>query len=122
MYFFLLSLLPLWPAIELLQYALDVRRAAKCGQEVCASGPSAATVRNALLVAIVEISFCMLATLRQFTKVLGLRGEGLHCGTYRWWTLMHNFYSAPPFPRTEIFFNKFARCVGCDKLLYIIPF
>ena len=80
-YLFLLSLLPLWPAVELLRSALDARRGIKPGNQLPGSD-SVAT--NALVAAIVALIFAILATVQQLTKVIRLRGRNcgltqLHC-------------------------------------------
>ncbi|KAH9987643.1 hypothetical protein BJV74DRAFT_496167 [Russula compacta] len=64
---FLLSLLPLWPAVALLQSAQNVRRAAKLGDQVYGSS---ITVGNALAVAIVGLILGIAVTLQQFTQLL----------------------------------------------------
>ena len=74
-YLLLLSLLPLWPAVELLRSALDARRRVKPGNQL----PGSDTVAtNALVAAIVALTFAILATVQQFTRVIRLRGE--NCG------------------------------------------
>lgn len=80
-YLFLLSLLPLWPAVELLRSALDARRGAKLENQLHGSD---AVATNALIAAVIALVFAMLATVQQFTKVIRLRGENsgvmqLHC-------------------------------------------
>ena len=71
-YLFLLSLLPLWPAVALLRSALDVRRRVELGNRL----PGSYTIaRNALITAVVVLVFALLATLQQLTKVVRLRGE-----------------------------------------------
>ena len=73
-YFFLLSLLPLSPAISMLRSALDVRRGLEFGNQI----PGSHTVaRNALLTAIVGLIFAIVPILQRLTKVLRLRGEHL---------------------------------------------
>lgn len=81
MYLFILSLLPLWPAVELLRSALDARRGAKLENQLPASD---AVATNALIAAVIALVFAMLATVQQFTKVIRLQGENcgvmqLHC-------------------------------------------
>jgi len=66
-YLFLLSLLPLWPALALLRSALDVR------QRVELVSTSYAIARNALIAAVVVLIFALLVILQQFTKVVRLR-------------------------------------------------
>ena len=80
-YLFLLSLIPLWPAVELLRSALDARRGAKPENQLPGSN---AVSTNALIAAVIALVFAMLATVQQFTKVIRLRGENcgamqLHC-------------------------------------------
>ena len=71
-YLFLLSLLPLWPAVTLLRSALDVRQRVELGNRLPGSY---AIARNALIAAVVVLVFALLAILQQFTKVMRLRGE-----------------------------------------------
>jgi len=73
-YLFLLSLLPLWPAVTLLRSALDVRQRVELGNRLPGSY---AIARNALIAAVVVLVFALLAILQQFTKVVRLRGEPL---------------------------------------------
>jgi hypothetical protein len=80
-YLFLLSLLPLWPAVELLRFALDARRGAKPENQLPGSD---AVATNALIAAVIALIFSMLAAVQQFTKVIRLQGENcgvmqLHC-------------------------------------------
>ena len=71
-YLLLLSLLPLWPAVEVLRSALDARRRVKPGNQL----PGSDTVAtNALVAAIVALIFAILAIVQQFTRVIRLRGE-----------------------------------------------
>jgi len=74
-YLLLLSLLPLWPAVELLRSTLDARRGIKHRNQLPGSDDVAT---NALVAAIVALIFAMLATVQQFTKVIRLQGE--NCG------------------------------------------
>ena len=73
-YLFLLSLLPLWPAVAQLRSALDVRRRVEPGNRLPGSY---AIARNALIAAVVVLIFALLAILQQLTKVVRLRGEPL---------------------------------------------
>ena len=78
-YLFLLSLLPLWPAVALLRSALDVRRRVELGNRLPYSNTIA---RNALIAAVVVLVFSLLATLQQLTKVVRLRGEHAACSSW----------------------------------------
>ena len=78
-YLFLLSLLPLWPAVALLRSALDVRRRVDLGNRLPHSNTIA---RNALIAAVVVLIFSLLATLQQLTKVVRFRGEYAACSSW----------------------------------------
>lgn len=73
MYLFLLSLLPLLPAVATLRSALDLRHRLELGNRSPSSAHAAA--ENALVTAIVGLIFATIPTLQQLTKVLRLRGE-----------------------------------------------
>jgi hypothetical protein len=85
-YFYFLSLLPLWQAVSLVHFALDIR------QRVRLEDPkfsTSITVRNSLATAVVELLLAIVATLRQLAKVARL--QGVYCSavpTIRMSTLM----------------------------------
>ena len=73
-YLFLLSLLPFWPAVELLRFSLDVRWDVELGNRL----PGSYTIaQNALIAAIVGFVCATVANLQQFAKVARLRGKHL---------------------------------------------
>lgn len=71
MYLYLLSLLPLWQAVSLVRFALDIRQAVQLGDQKFGTST---TVRNSLATAAVELLLAIVATLRQLAKVARLRG------------------------------------------------
>ena len=71
MYLYLLSLLPLWQAVSLVHFALDIRQRVQLGDQKFSTS---ITVRNSLATAAVELLIAIVATLRQLAKVARLRG------------------------------------------------
>jgi len=70
-YLYLLSLLPLWQAVSLVHFALDIRQSVQLGDQKFGTST---TVRNSLATAAVELLLAIVATLRQLAKVARLRG------------------------------------------------
>jgi len=72
-YLYLLSLLPLWQAVSLVRFALDIRQSVQLGDQKFGTST---TVRNSLATAAVELLLAIVATLRQLAKVARL--QALH--------------------------------------------
>jgi len=70
-YLYLLSLLPLWQAVSLVHFAVDIKKSVQLGDQKFGTST---TVRNSLATAVVELLLAIVATLRQLAKVARLRG------------------------------------------------
>ena len=64
-YLYLLSLLPLWQAVSLVHFALDIRQRVQLGDQKFSTS---ITVRNSLATAAVELLIAIVATLRQLQR------------------------------------------------------
>lgn len=70
-YLYLLSLLPLWQAVSLVRFAVNIKKSVQLGDQKFGT-PT--TVKNSLATAVVELLLAIVATLRQLAKVARLRG------------------------------------------------
>jgi hypothetical protein len=119
-YLFLLSLLPLWPAVATLRSALDFRHRLELGNRP--PGSAHRVAENALVTAIVGLIFAIIPTLQQLTKVLRLRGErswlvGRGCVNTNEGRRSH---SDSPFPGARSHDTVFVGRVGRVRFLCVV--